>query len=215
MTTREARGLAATETEEESIARYLQHNPDFFERHQPLLARLRLPHVRSGSTVSLVERQVEVLREKHARARAASSRSSCASRAPTTRSPTSCIASRVACCARARASNALAADRGEPARRLRRLPFGALLIGDRRRTLRRERFLRMCAPDDPTPEVLRNAVRQRQAALRPGAGLAARVPVRPRSQRHRLGGAGAAGREGLARPAGARQRRSRSLPSRA
>jgi hypothetical protein len=47
------------------VARYLQHNPDFFERHQPLLARLRLPHARSGVTVSLVERQVEVLREKH------------------------------------------------------------------------------------------------------------------------------------------------------
>jgi uncharacterized protein YigA (DUF484 family) len=66
MTTREARGLTATEVEEESIARYLQHNPDFFERHQALLARLRLPHARSSSTISLVERQVEVLREKHA-----------------------------------------------------------------------------------------------------------------------------------------------------
>jgi uncharacterized protein len=66
MTTREARGLSATETEEESIAAYLQHNPDFFERHQPLLTRLRLPHVRGGSTISLVERQIEVLREKHA-----------------------------------------------------------------------------------------------------------------------------------------------------
>jgi uncharacterized protein len=65
MTTREARGLAThTETDEESVARYLQHNPDFFERHQPLLARLRLPHARTGSTISLVERQVEVLREK-------------------------------------------------------------------------------------------------------------------------------------------------------
>src|SRR5215510_669622 len=64
MSTREARGIAAAETEEESVARYLQHNPDFFERHQPLLARLRLPHARTGSTISLVERQVEVLREK-------------------------------------------------------------------------------------------------------------------------------------------------------
>ncbi len=66
MTTREARGLAATETEEASIASYLQHNPDFFERHQAVLTRLRLPHVRGGSTISLVERQIEVLREKHA-----------------------------------------------------------------------------------------------------------------------------------------------------
>ena len=66
MTTREARGLAAKETEEDTIAAYLQHNPDFFERHQALLTRLRIPHARGGSTISLVERQIEVLREKHA-----------------------------------------------------------------------------------------------------------------------------------------------------
>src|SRR5438445_1495426 len=66
MTTREARGLAAADEEEQSIASYLQRNPDFFERHQAVLTRLRLPHVRGGSTISLVERQIEVLREKHA-----------------------------------------------------------------------------------------------------------------------------------------------------
>jgi uncharacterized protein len=67
MTTREARGLAtAKESEEDAIAAYLQHNPDFFERHQALLLRLRVPHARGGSTISLVERQIEVLREKHA-----------------------------------------------------------------------------------------------------------------------------------------------------
>jgi uncharacterized protein YigA (DUF484 family) len=66
MTTREARGLAATDTEEESIATYLQRNPDFFERHQAVLVRLKLPHVRGGATISLVERQIEVLREKQA-----------------------------------------------------------------------------------------------------------------------------------------------------
>ena len=66
MTTREARGLAAKENEEDTIAAYLQHHPDFFERHQALLTRLRIPHARGGSTISLVERQIEVLREKHA-----------------------------------------------------------------------------------------------------------------------------------------------------
>ena len=66
MTTREARGLAAVDTEEESIASYLQRNPEFFERHQGVLARLKLPHARGGSTISLVERQIEVLREKQA-----------------------------------------------------------------------------------------------------------------------------------------------------
>ena len=62
MSTQTARGLAAGQTDEERIERYLSLNPDFFERHQPLLARMRLPHMRTGSTVSLVERQVEVLR---------------------------------------------------------------------------------------------------------------------------------------------------------
>ena len=66
MTTREARGIAAADSEEESIAAYLQRHPEFFERHQALLARLKLPHARGGSTISLVERQIEVLREKHA-----------------------------------------------------------------------------------------------------------------------------------------------------
>jgi len=64
MSTQTARGLAAGQTDEERIERYLNLNPDFFERHQPLLARMRLPHMRTGSTVSLVERQVEVLREQ-------------------------------------------------------------------------------------------------------------------------------------------------------
>jgi uncharacterized protein len=66
MTTREARGLAAVESEEESVAGYLQRNHEFFERHQAVLARLRLPHARGGSTISLIERQIEVLREKQA-----------------------------------------------------------------------------------------------------------------------------------------------------
>jgi len=64
MSTQSARGLPAGQTDEEKIDRYLTANPDFFERHQPLLARMRLPHMRTGSTVSLVERQVEVLRDQ-------------------------------------------------------------------------------------------------------------------------------------------------------
>jgi len=66
MTTSEARGLAADAIDEEALARYLQMNPDFFERHQAILARMRVPHARSASTISLVERQVEVLRERQA-----------------------------------------------------------------------------------------------------------------------------------------------------
>lgn len=56
----------ATETVDEgAVALYLQQNNDFFERHPQLLARLRLQHPRNGATISLIERQVEVLREKY------------------------------------------------------------------------------------------------------------------------------------------------------
>lgn len=68
MTISQARGVTTDTNDEESVARYLQAHVDFFERHLPLLARLRLPHVRAGSTISLVERQVEVLREQRAAA---------------------------------------------------------------------------------------------------------------------------------------------------
>lgn len=64
MTTQTARGLAPISTEEAAIADYLEQHADFFERHQDVLAGLSIPHLRSGSTISLVERQVEVLRER-------------------------------------------------------------------------------------------------------------------------------------------------------
>ena len=48
------------------MGQYLQTYPDFFERNSALLARLRLPHAHnSGQTISLVERQVDVLRERN------------------------------------------------------------------------------------------------------------------------------------------------------
>jgi uncharacterized protein YigA (DUF484 family) len=66
MTTSQARGIKQDTINDNSVAEYLQTYPDFFERNSPLLAKLRLPHVRdAGTTVSLVERQVEVLRERN------------------------------------------------------------------------------------------------------------------------------------------------------
>jgi uncharacterized protein YigA (DUF484 family) len=60
-----ARGLDADTLAESTVVEYLQHNPDFFERNAPLLSKLRLPHDRGPATVSLVERQVQVLRDKN------------------------------------------------------------------------------------------------------------------------------------------------------
>jgi uncharacterized protein len=53
------------EASEESIATYLKSNPEFFERHLTLLAGLRLQHRTTGGAISLVERQVELLRQRN------------------------------------------------------------------------------------------------------------------------------------------------------
>src|ERR1700735_3947104 len=66
MTTSQARGIKQEDINDASVAEYLQTYPDFFERNGTLLTKLRLPHLRdAGATVSLVERQVEVLRERN------------------------------------------------------------------------------------------------------------------------------------------------------
>jgi hypothetical protein len=46
------------------VCAYLSKHADFFVEHPDLLAALRLPHAQVGGTVSLVERQMEVLREQ-------------------------------------------------------------------------------------------------------------------------------------------------------
>jgi len=45
------------------VAQYLKSNPDFFEQHADVLSKIRVPH-HSGSAVSLIEKQVSVLRSK-------------------------------------------------------------------------------------------------------------------------------------------------------
>jgi len=60
------RGVEPGSVAEDQIAEHLAAHPEFFERHPGLLARLQLPHQRGSAAISLVERQVLVLREKHA-----------------------------------------------------------------------------------------------------------------------------------------------------
>ena len=55
---------AAPLLDEQLIADYLQENTDFFVNQPQLLADLNLPH-ESGDAVSLVERQVSILRERN------------------------------------------------------------------------------------------------------------------------------------------------------
>jgi uncharacterized protein len=49
---------------DDDIAGWLHSNPDFFSRNPELLAGLRVPHD-SGGAVSLIERQIDLLREKN------------------------------------------------------------------------------------------------------------------------------------------------------
>ncbi|MCG8380578.1 MAG: DUF484 family protein [Proteobacteria bacterium] len=53
---------------EENVAEYLQNNPDFFNKHPSILAELQIPHER-GAAISLVEKQVAVLREQNQQTR--------------------------------------------------------------------------------------------------------------------------------------------------
>lgn len=60
-------GAPLTESlSEDSIADYLKSHPDFFERHTPLVLGLKLPHRAGGAAISLVERQVSMLRQRNA-----------------------------------------------------------------------------------------------------------------------------------------------------
>jgi uncharacterized protein YigA (DUF484 family) len=64
MSTSPAAARQPASLSEADVAAFLQANPDFFQRHGELLGSLSLPHA-SGGAVSLVERQIEVLREKN------------------------------------------------------------------------------------------------------------------------------------------------------
>lgn len=64
MSKQPVRGIEAERISEAAIADYLQLNPEFFERHSTLLTKLKLPHARGAAAVSLVERQVLMLRDK-------------------------------------------------------------------------------------------------------------------------------------------------------
>jgi uncharacterized protein len=60
-----AKASRTSTLDDASVAEYLRGQPEFFERHSALVAALRLPHRRGdGTTISLIERQVEVLRDR-------------------------------------------------------------------------------------------------------------------------------------------------------
>jgi hypothetical protein len=52
-------------TSAEQVAQYLHENPGFFDEHGELLSSITVRHTHGGRAVSLVERQVDLLREKN------------------------------------------------------------------------------------------------------------------------------------------------------
>ena len=52
------------QTDAESVRAYLLGHPDFFLEHPEVLRQIQVPHL-SGEAVSLVEKQVSLLREQH------------------------------------------------------------------------------------------------------------------------------------------------------
>ena len=63
MTIQTKQGNLEEKIAEQDVVDYLRQNPEFFESQLPLLTELSIPHITGGSSVSLVERQVHVLRE--------------------------------------------------------------------------------------------------------------------------------------------------------
>ncbi len=55
--------VSKSASDAQAVANYLKENPDFFQTHEALLLDLKLPHP-SGQAVSLLERQVSLMRER-------------------------------------------------------------------------------------------------------------------------------------------------------
>jgi uncharacterized protein len=59
----------ASELSAQQVSTFLSDNPDFFSQHPQIIENLELPH-ESGKAVSLIERQISVLRERNMEMRA-------------------------------------------------------------------------------------------------------------------------------------------------
>lgn len=57
--------MTASALGDEDVARYLRNHPEFFNAHPDVLAAITVPHRHGTRAISLHERQLDVLREKH------------------------------------------------------------------------------------------------------------------------------------------------------
>ena len=68
MSTQQQPDAPSDDATEQLVANYLQQHPDFFHNHPELLTEIQLTHTCEGA-VSLIERQVEALREQNTQLR--------------------------------------------------------------------------------------------------------------------------------------------------
>jgi uncharacterized protein YigA (DUF484 family) len=57
-------GTVQERVSDKDVEQFLKTHPEFFEKHTQILAELKVPHI-TGGAVSLVERQVDVLRKQN------------------------------------------------------------------------------------------------------------------------------------------------------
>jgi len=65
MTSQQTKAIGGEALNDEDVVRFLTSDADFFQRNPGLLARLQLPHESGQGAISLVERQLAVLRERN------------------------------------------------------------------------------------------------------------------------------------------------------
>lgn len=59
-------GTLQERVSDKEVEKFLKQHPDFFETHTQVLSELKVPHI-TGGAVSLVERQVDVLRKQNSK----------------------------------------------------------------------------------------------------------------------------------------------------
>jgi len=67
MSIQQSKGEIDEKLADKDVEDYLRQHPDFFENHTSLLMELKVPHPNTGAAVSLIEHQVEVLRQQNAK----------------------------------------------------------------------------------------------------------------------------------------------------
>ena len=67
MSIQQSKGEIDDKLSDKDIEDYLRQHPDYFERHTELLMELKIPHPNTGSAVSLIEHQVELLRQQNSK----------------------------------------------------------------------------------------------------------------------------------------------------